>query len=234
MIENETNNLQSTDTPFAVLFDCDGVLVDSEPALAQIAALALHDFGAAANPEDFKPYIGMGEEKYLGDVAAKYGVAMSEDIKYHVYEKYTQLAAKYVQPFMGVRELLLKLKSAGYRIAVASSADRIKVETNLSVLDLPDETYDVVITGSDVERKKPFPDIYLLAANRCGVEPSHCFVVEDAISGVQSGKAAGMTCIGFTSAHTAEELRHSGADVIVDQMGDVWEQLCQYTNLQKP
>lgn len=206
----------------AVLFDCDGVLVDSEPALAEIAALALQDFGAAAKPEDFKSYIGMGEEKYLGDVVAKYGVAMSEAIKLHVYDKYAQLATKYVQPFAGIRDLLLQLKSAWYKIAVASSADMIKVATNLAVLGLPDGTFDAVITGSDIERKKPFPDIYLLAASRCGVAPSRCFVIEDAVSGVQAGKSAGMTCVGFTSTHTAEELTGAGADVIINDIRDVW------------
>lgn len=205
-----------------ILFDCDGVLVDSEPALAEIAALALQDFGAAASPTDFKPYIGMGENMYLGEVAAQYGVAFTEDIKRHVYDKYHQLAPQYVQPFAGVRELLARLRAAGCRIAVASSADLVKVRTNLAVLDLPAGTFDAVITGSDIERKKPFPDIYLLAARRCGVEPARCFVVEDAVSGIQAGKAAGMTCIGFTSAHTSAELRAAGADIVIDDIGDVW------------
>lgn len=208
--------------PIGILFDCDGVLVDSEPALAEISAIALHDFGAAAIPEDFKPYIGMGEDMYLGEVTAKYDVVFDDTIKHHVYEKYSELASKFVKPFPGMRDMLIRLKSAGCRIAVASSAEQIKVTTNLELLELPAAFFDAVITGSDIERKKPFPDIYLLAASRCGISPDRCFVVEDAVSGVQAAKAAGMTCIGFTSSHTAEELREAGADIIVDDIRDVW------------
>ncbi|MEI8201117.1 MAG: HAD family phosphatase [Eubacteriales bacterium] len=220
-------NLQTSDLladlgPVGILFDCDGVLVDSEPALAEIAATALRDFGAAAIPADFKPYIGMSEDMYLGEVTAKYGVEFNETITHHVYEKYVELAANFVHPFPGMRDMLIRLKTAGCRIAVASSAEQIKVTTNLKLLDLPAAFFDVVITGSDIERKKPFPDIYLLAASRCGVSPDRCFVVEDAVSGIQAGKAAGMTCIGFTSSHTAEELREAGADIIVDDIRDVW------------
>ena len=217
-----TSSLSVDSGPAGILFDCDGVLVDSEPALAEIAAIALRDFGAAAIPDDFKPYIGMGEDMYLGEVTAKYGVVFDETIKHHVYEKYVELAASFVHPFPGMRDLLIRLKSAGCRIAVASSADQIKVTTNLQLLDLPAAFFDAVITGSDIERKKPFPDIYLFAASRCGVSPDRCFVVEDAVSGIQAGKAAGMTCIGFTSSHTAEELRAAGADIIVDDIRDVW------------
>jgi cytidine deaminase len=207
--------------PQAVLFDCDGVLVDSEPALAQIAALALQDFGAPAKPEDFKPYIGTGEDTYLGRVADQYGLAYTDAIKHHVYEKYAEQADRYVQPFPGVRELLMQLQSAGLRLAVASSADWIKVQTNLRALGMPEGTFDAIVTGSDIQRKKPFPDIYLLAAERTQSEPSRCIVVEDAVSGVAAGKAAGMTVIGFTSAHTAEELLAAGADRIVDQIGEI-------------
>lgn len=205
----------------AVLFDCDGVLVDSEPALARIAALALADFGAPASPEDFKPYIGTGEERYLGEVLKKYQVEYTPAVKYHVYEKYIELADDFVEPFAGVHELLEELKSTGFRMAVASSADLVKVEANLKVLSVSDNMFDAVITGSDIERKKPFPDIYLLAAKRCNIDPAMCFVVEDAVSGIQSAKAAGMTAIGFTSAHSAEELRAAGADYIINSMTEL-------------
>jgi len=222
MRELYVGNLPADKESVGILFDCDGVLVDSEPALAEIAALALRDYGAKAVASDFKPYIGMGEDMYLGEVAAKYGVVFNDAIKLHVYDKYAELASQFVRPFEGTRELLFRLKSAGCRIAVASSADSIKVSTNLALIDMPEGFFDAIITGSDIKRKKPFPDIYLLAAERCGIEPGRCFVVEDAVSGIQAGKAAGMTCIGLTSAHTAEELRSSGADIIINDIRDVW------------
>ena len=231
MIDGKAGSPPSDAAPMGILFDCDGVLVDSEPALAQIAALALRDFGADASPEDFKPYIGMGEDMYLGQVSAKYGVVFNAAIKDHVYEKYKELASQFVRPFEGTRDLLLLLKASGFKIAVASSADMIKVSTNLDLLDMPDGFFDAVITGSDIERKKPFPDIYLLAASRCGLEPGRCYVVEDAVSGIQAGKSAGMTCIGFTSAHTKEELVNAGANIIIDDIRDIWTHIQKHGNM---
>lgn len=231
MSDSKAGSTLADIVPMGILFDCDGVLVDSEPALAQIAALALQDFGAAASPDDFKPYIGMGEDMYLGEVSAKYDVVFSAAIKDHVYEKYKELASQFVRPFEGTRELLLRLKASGFRMAVASSADMIKVSTNLGLLDMPEGFFDAVITGSDIERKKPFPDIYLLAASRCGLKPSRCYVVEDAVSGIQAGKAAGMTCIGFTSAHTHEELLSAGADIIIDDIRDIWTYVQEHENI---
>jgi len=207
----------------AILFDCDGVLVDSEPAMAEISALAYQDYGAPATADDFLPYIGQGEQDYFGQVAQKYGLVFDNTIRTHIYAKYIDLAQRYVRPFPGVQDLVLSLKARGYRIAVASSSERIKVEANLSVLSLPAQTFDTVLTGSDLERKKPFPDIYLLAAERLGVSPSDCLVIEDSTSGVIAGKAAHMVVIGFTSAHTAEELRAAGADFVVDDLRDVFD-----------
>lgn len=205
----------------AILFDCDGVLVDSEPAMAEISALAFQDYGAPATAADFLPFIGQGEQDYFGQVARKYNLTFDETLRTHIYDKYLELAHALVKPFPGVRDLVLRLKESGYRIAVASSSEKIKVEANLAVLKLPGQTFEAVITGSDLERKKPYPDIYLMAADRLAVHPAQCLVIEDSTSGVIAGKAAKMKVIGFTSAHTADELKAAGADDVVDDPGEV-------------
>ncbi|MBP7401678.1 MAG: HAD-IA family hydrolase [Clostridia bacterium] len=201
--------------PRAVLFDCDGVLVDSEAPLARIAALALHDFGIPAEPENFAPFIGMGEDAYIGGVSQRYGFAYSLDMKKHVYDKYIELCGEMVRPMPGAVELLRTLRAAGVRIAMATSADRVKAGANLRVLGMDETGFDAVVTGDDVERKKPFPDIYLIAAARCGAEPADAWVVEDAESGVQAGKAAGMRVAGLTSALPAGRLLAAGADAVI-------------------
>lgn len=205
----------------SILFDCDGVLVDSEPAMAEISALAYQDFGAPATAADFLPYIGQGEQDYFGQVAQKYGLVFDDTIRTHIYAKYIDLAQRFVRPFPGVRDLVRSLKAQGYRIAVASSSVKVKVDVNLSVLKLPEQTFDAVLTGSDLERKKPYPDIYLLAAERLAASPEECLVIEDSTSGVIAGKSAGMTVIGFTSAHTGAELKAAGADFVVDDLSNV-------------
>ncbi|HHU53927.1 MAG TPA: HAD family phosphatase [Clostridiaceae bacterium] len=205
----------------AILFDMDGVLVDSEPALAQVSSEVFREIDIPANPEDFAPYIGMGEDTYLGEVFRKYGQEYDPEIKLKVYDRYKEEAEKYVRTFPGTLDLLNRIKSKDIKMGVASAADLIKVEANLKALGFND--FDSIITGSDIERKKPFPDIYLLAAEKIGVEPANCIVVEDATAGIESGNAAGMTTIGFTSAVSREGLLAAGADYVVDNFAQLKE-----------
>jgi beta-phosphoglucomutase len=204
--------------PRGVLFDCDGVLVDSEPALARIAALALRDFGLPAEAEDFAPFIGMGEVAYIGGAALKHGGAYSDQMKEHIYEKYIEGCEGFVLPMPGALELLRTLRGAGFRIALATSADRVKAAANLRVLGMDESFFDAVVTGSDVARKKPYPDIYLLAASRCGVAPEDAYVVEDAESGIQSACAAGMHAVGLSSSLPAGRLFAAGAREVIDRL----------------
>lgn len=205
----------------AVLFDCDGVLVDSEPALARIAALALADMGIPAQPADFAPFVGMGEDAYIGGVAKKYGFPYSQEMKRHVYEKYIEASREWVPPMPGAVDLIRLLQQAGFRLAMATSADQIKARANLRILDLDPPGFDAVVTGDDVTHKKPHPEIYLTAAARCGVQPEHAWVVEDAASGVQSGQAAGMRVIGLSGSLTARQLAAAGADAVVGHLREI-------------
>ena len=198
----------------AVLFDMDGVLVDSEPALGIIAAEVFQEINIPAKPEDFTPYIGTGEDTYLGEVMEKYGIEYDPEIKHDVYSAYVKEAVKYVKTFPGSLELLNYLENLQIKMAVASSADQIKVHANIEALGF--NNFHAVITGSDVKRKKPFPDIYLLAAEAIEAEPKNCIVVEDATAGIASGNAAGMTTVGFTSSVNREKMLVAGADYIVD------------------
>lgn len=209
-----------------ILFDCDGVLVDSEPALAKVAAEVMQkEEGIPAKPEDFFPYIGTGEDTYLGMVMEKYGLTYRPEIKPYVYDLYIEKAAENVKGFPGALDLLKKYKRNGIKMAVASSADYVKVEANLKALGFED--FDAIISGSDVERKKPWPDIYLLAAKNIGLKPQNCVVIEDATAGIKSGNAAGMTTIGFTSACSKAELLDAGADYVVDNYSEMEEVLAK-------
>jgi len=98
------------------------------------------------------------------------------------------------------------------RLAVASSADRMKVEGNLRQLGLPSGTFDAVVVGEDIILKKPAPDIFLEASRRLGLEPGACLVIEDAVSGVKAAKTAGSRCLGLTTSFSAEQLLGAGAD----------------------
>lgn len=199
---------------WAVLFDCDGVIVDSEPALAAISAAVLRGHGWMARAEDFAPYIGMGEDSYIGNVVRQYGGRFSEAIKQEIYAAYVAQATDYVRAFPGGLELIRALAAAQVPRVVASSADAVKVEANLAAVGLREEDFTKVISGDMIERKKPWPDIYLLAAECAGAEPGRCIVVEDATAGIEAGKAAGMYTIGFCSNCSAEQLSAAGADFV--------------------
>lgn len=191
----------------AAIFDMDGVLTDSEPLINEAAVTMFRERGVVVQPEDFLPFVGTGEDRYIGGVAEQYGVALDiAQAKQRTYEIYLSLVPGKLRAFAGARELVRACKSAGLRVAVASSADLIKIEANLAKIELPPEQWDVVISAEDVINKKPAPDIFLAAARRMGVSPAECAVIEDAVNGVQAAKAAGMRCLAVAQTFPAGEL----------------------------
>ena len=202
----------------AVLFDMDGVLVDSEPVINAAAIAGLAEYGIQAVPEDFQPFVGAGEDRYIGGVAEKYGLVYQTAMKTRVYEIYLDLVREQIRIFPGVRELLADLARGGYRLALASSADKIKIDANLQAAGIDPRFFGAIISGEDVVHKKPSPDIYLAAARALGAEPGSCVVVEDALNGVQAAIKAGMLCIGVATSFSREQLAAAGACRVVDNI----------------
>jgi len=194
-------------SPAGVIFDMDGVLLDSEPFICEAAIKMFAEKGLKVQPEDFLPFVGAGENRYIGGVAEKYNFPIDiERDKNYTYDIYLELIKGRLDPLPGVRNFIQKCRSLQIKIAVASSADLKKVRGNLSEINLSIDTFDAVITGEDVIHKKPAPDIFILAAKKIGLEPRNCLVVEDAINGVQAAHAAGARCLGLTTSFTAYQL----------------------------
>ena len=204
-----------------VIFDMDGVLTDSEPVINAAAIAGLREFGVQAKPEDFVPFVGAGEDRYIGGVARLYGKEYVLDMKRRVYEIYLEILPGMIKAFPGVHDLLQLLRDSGFAMAVASSADRVKVEANLAAIDVRLDWFGAVIVGEDAEEKKPAPDIYLLAASRLGVQPERCCVVEDAVNGVLAAKAAGMRCVAVTTSFPFDALRDAGADCVRESLPEI-------------
>jgi HAD superfamily hydrolase (TIGR01509 family) len=191
----------------------DGVLVDTERQVCMAAIRMFEEMGIPAQPDDFLPFVGTGENRYLGGVAEKYGVSLDIDrAKERTYAIYEDIVRGNLEPLPGVLEFIDRCRNAGIKTAIATSADRIKMEINLREIGLPAETFDATVNGLQVTNKKPAPDIYLTAARLVGVVPKECLVVEDAVNGVQAAKAAGMYCLALTTSFDAEQLKQ--ADVI--------------------
>jgi beta-phosphoglucomutase len=205
-----------------VLFDMDGVLVDSEEFICKAAIEMFRENGIDAKPEDFVPFVGMGENRYIGGVAYKYRLeADIEEIKSRTYYIYDKITKGKLHPLPGAVEFVKSCRRRGLRLALATSADRFKMEVNLREMGLSENSFDTTVNGLEVVRKKPFPDIYLEAAARLGLKPEECLVVEDAVSGVKAGKAAGCKCLALTTSFKAEELKE--ADWICSTLAEVPE-----------
>ena len=203
-----------------MIFDLDGVLVFSEPLLAEAAIALFAEKGVAMTADDFKPFIGMGEDRYLGGAAERKGVALNlGPDKARLYEIYEGVIRGRLRPLPGAVELVHECGRRRLAIAVASGADRVKVVANLREIGLPEALFGTVVDGNEVERKKPAPDIFLEAARRLGLPPDGCLVIEDAVSGVAAARAAGMRCLAITSSFNASEL--AGADWFAPDLAHV-------------
>ncbi len=198
----------------AVIFDMDGVLTDSEPLICAAAMAMFRQRGLTVHEEDFLPFVGAGEDRYIGGVAEQYGLDLDiAEAKARTYALYLAMVPDRLKAFPGAVDCVLRCRAAGYACAVASSADRIKIEANLRKIGLPPEDWDAVISAEDATRRKPCPDLFLKAAERLGVAPEDCIVIEDAVNGIAAAKAAGMHCIAIASSFPPEAL-HAADQVL--------------------
>ena len=197
-----------------VIFDMDGVLVLSEPIIAEAAIQMFAEKGYELTPDDFRPFIGTGEDRFIGGPAEAKGIPLdpAKD-KARTYAIYLDLIKGRLEPLPGVREFIDLCRERKLKIAVASSADTIKVEGNLGEIGLPPSTFDAIVSGSDVAHKKPSPEIFLEAARRLGLDPSSCLVVEDAVAGVAAAKHSGARCLALSTSFTRDKL--ADADWVV-------------------
>ena len=204
----------------AVIFDMDGVLADSEPLICAAACAMFLERGVRVVPEDFLPFVGAGENRYIGGVAEKHGVTLDlAAAKARTYELYLRLVPEGLSAFPGAVELVRACRRAGLACAVASSADRIKVDANLRKIGLEPAGWQAVVTAEDVERRKPDPALFLKAAELLGVSPDACTVIEDAVNGVAAAKAAGMRCVAVATSFPPEQLAQ--ADRVLRAIADV-------------
>jgi beta-phosphoglucomutase len=204
-----------------VLFDMDGVLVDSEPVILAAAMAGLAEYGIQAKAEDFTPFIGTGEDRFIGGVAEKYGLVYQTEMKTRVYQIYQEIVPFKLKVYEGVVELLTHLQEQGAKKALASSADLVKITANLRVAKIPKDFFTAVISGEDVVQKKPAPEIYLKAAQKIGVPAANSIVVEDAINGIKAAKAAGMRCIAVATSFALKTLQKEKPDFICDYIAEV-------------
>ncbi len=207
----------------AVLFDCDGVLVDSEPITNGVLRDMLEDLGWKLSPvECMRIFVGKALQEERGLIEAHTGQPLTEDWMVRFRERRNQGLMRGVKPIRNALAAvaLLHQRYQG-RIACASGADRFKVELQLEKCGLMRYFKGRIFSGYEMPRSKPAPDVYLAAAAALGVDPKRCAVIEDTVTGVTAGVAAGATVFGYSppeAGHDAPQaLRGAGAvQVFVD------------------
>ena len=202
----------------AVIFDMDGVIVDSEPYSMQALIDILRQYGVEPTEDELQRSYGRRVRDDFVDYFSRHGVTADVNVAIaHKHARYYHLAAGHLQPLPGVGALLRRLRDHSYRLALASSGDRVKVAFGIQALEL-NGIFEAVVTGDDVSHSKPDPEIYLIAAQRLGVPPAECLAIEDAPAGVEAAKRAGMRCLAVTNSVARDQL--DMADLIVDSLSD--------------
>lgn len=197
-----TNNPSSLPQPRAVLWDMDGTLLDSADYHWLSWRDALAREGVDLTYEQFSATFGQRNDTILrGYFGPDFPASEIERISEAKELRYRELVrTRGIELLPGVRRWLMRLKRDGWRQAVASSAPRANIETIIEVLDLR-EYFDVVVSAEDVQRGKPDPQVFLVAAERVAVPLARCIVVEDAPAGLEAAWRAGMRAIGVRSSH---------------------------------
>ena len=208
----------------AILFDCDGVLVDSEPITNGVLRDMLEEAGWRLSPEAcMQIFIGKTVRSEAARIEAHTGQPLTDAWMDAFYARRNARLAAELQPIDGALETVAAVHArlAG-RIACASGADRFKVEMQLAQVGLAPLFAGRVFSGHEMPRTKPAPDVYLAAAAALGVPPARCLVVEDTVTGVTAGVAAGATVVGYSPSPvghgTPEALRAAGAQHILHDL----------------
>ncbi|MBR5614638.1 MAG: HAD-IA family hydrolase [Clostridia bacterium] len=198
-----------------IIFDMDGVLIDSEPVSVKAGKTALSEIGIFVEDTAFVPYIGTGEKNFIIGPCTLHG---KEDCIDAGIKRFYELFGEYVNSefkvFESVHRLLDELKKRSLKLAIASSSAAEKLAQSLAAANISKDLFDVIISGDDVTEKKPSPEIYMTAISRLGANPHNCLVVEDAISGVCAAKSALCRCFAVTTSFTKEQLIDAGADFL--------------------
>jgi HAD superfamily hydrolase (TIGR01509 family) len=199
-----------------VIFDCDGVLVDSEPIANRVLAEELTRAGLPTTTEEsMRAYMGRRTEDWLPLAEQQAGRALGADFVARVRARTLEAFRRELRPVPGVGAALARIRVPAC-VASSSTPDRLRVALELT--GLAGRFVGRVFSASEVERGKPFPDLFLFAARRMGVAPGACAVVEDTERGVQAAIAAGMTAFGYAAASDAAALARAGARVFKEMV----------------
>jgi HAD superfamily hydrolase (TIGR01509 family) len=210
-----------------IIFDCDGVLVDSEPLSMRADVEILKRFGIEiTETEAHRRFVGRTFEAMLQELTAQRGTVFPEGLLNDKNKRLAELYKSELQLVRGVRDALESIRNLGLTMSIASNSPKERVKLALQLTGLNGYFKDNIVTFEDVPHGKPAPDVFLLAAKKAGVKAADCLVVEDSITGVTSAVEAGCWTLGFTGTNDGEDahgakLKDIGAEAIFTKMSDL-------------
>jgi HAD superfamily hydrolase (TIGR01509 family) len=206
----------------AVIFDCDGVLVDSERLMNREFSAMLTEIGLPYTAEETtRAFMGRSMKSCLQIVEAQLGRPVPDDFLAVLDQRAYAVFAQSLTPVAGVETVLDALDRNGTPYAVASSGSLEKMRTTLGITGLWSRLAGCITSATEVAHGKPAPDVFLLAAERLRMAPHDCVVIEDSLLGIEAALAAGMRVIGFAAMTDAAAMRSAGATWVALTMPDV-------------
>jgi len=200
-----------------IIFDCDGVLVDSEPLANEELRLALRDWGLDLSLQEvIRHFVGLSMSSVIEKAENMAGKKIHENFLEDLQEKTFAAFRAGLKPVQGIASVLENLRAQDQKICVASSGDFTKMDLTLGLTGLQDFFTGRIYSATQVRRGKPYPDLYLHAADQMAVEPARCLVIEDSLPGVQGAVAAGMEVLAYSVRGEDQALAKAGGMVIKD------------------
>lgn len=206
-------------TPYkAIIFDCDGVIVDTETMSNNIYTNMLRELGLEIDKKTLlEQFTGFTNQETMRNAEKLLGRALPENFDQEYRKQFHQMIMTQLEPISGVRELLQKIPTP---IAMATNARRLEMDLKLEKIQLVD-TFSVRFCVEDVEHGKPAPDLYLKAAQALKVSPNDCIVIEDSVTGIKAGCAAGMRVFAYSAEMDQDIQAAAGATACFQSMHDL-------------
>jgi HAD superfamily hydrolase (TIGR01509 family) len=205
-----------------IIFDCDGVLVDSEHLSHEVLREMLAEHGVQLTlQEAFDRFMGNSTQGCMDAVQALVGPSTPLDFLDRFRDRSFEAFGRALQPVPGILPVITQLRTLQWPYCVASNGPHHKMQFTLGHTGLLPYFESCLFSAHDVQRPKPAPDLFLHAASSMGALPAHCTVVEDSATGVAAAKAAGMHVVGYAVMGQEEKLKAAGANTVFHSMADL-------------